>query len=249
MTTLDNLTCTVESLQNLCLSYATGGGGDEGEYRELRRQVLDNPSVSDKLPRFVRTCRDLGQFWAYIKGFAPTYAERRQHIWDGFRPLLERLEAGGDSPAAEEAAERMRVVDSPHVQAAWQSASLRKDSDPEGAITAARTLVESVCKHILDETNSAYDDTWELPKLYKATAEALTLAPNQHSEQIFRQILGGCQTVVEGLGALRNKHGDAHGKGRGSVRPAPRHAALAVNLGGTMASFLIATFEERGFSK
>ena len=83
-----------------------------------------------------------------------------------------------------------------------------------------------------------------MPKLYKLTAEQLNLAPSQHTEKIFKQILGGCQTVVEGLGALRNKLGDAHGKGKRSVKPAARHAELAVNLAGAMATYLIRTWEQ-----
>jgi hypothetical protein len=41
---------------------------------------------------------------------------------------------------------------------------------------------------------------------------------------------------------LRNKIGDAHGKGGKPVKPSPRHAALAVNLAGTMATFLVETW-------
>jgi hypothetical protein len=71
----------------------------------------------------------------------------------------------------------------------------------------------------------------------------LNLAPQQHTEEIFKQILGGCQTVVNGLGSLRNKTGDAHGKGQRYVKPSERHAKLAVNLAGTVSVFLIETLE------
>ena len=49
--------------------------------------------------------------------------------------------------------------------------------------------------------------------------------------------------MVEGLGAFRNREGDAHGRGRLNVKPLSRHAALAVNLAGSLASFLIETWE------
>jgi hypothetical protein len=88
-------------------------------------------------------------------------------------------------------------------------------------------------------------DSADLPKLYGLTSRQLNLSPSQHTEQLFKQILGGCQTVVEGLGALRNRHSDAHGKGVAVARPAPRHAELAVNLAGTMATFLLQTWEAR----
>ncbi len=57
------------------------------------------------------------------------------------------------------------------------------------------------------------------------------------------EILGGCSGIVNGLGSLRNKHGDAHGSGPKAIKPKPRHAELAVNLAGTMAIFLIETYE------
>jgi hypothetical protein len=131
------------------------------------------------------------------------------------------------------------------VQSVWNRALERRISDPEGAITSARALLETVCKHILDDLKVDYDDAADLPKLYRLTSQALQIAPSQHSQAVFKQILGGCTSVVEGLGALRNRLGDAHGGGRAKVRPAPRHAQLAVNLAGSMTSFLVATWEAR----
>ena len=49
--------------------------------------------------------------------------------------------------------------------------------------------------------------------------------------------------INNGLGTLRNKHGDAHRAGSRSIKPKPRHAELAVNLAGTMAIFLVQTYE------
>jgi hypothetical protein len=119
----------------------------------------------------------------------------------------------------------------------------RKTSDPEGAITIARTILESVCKHILDERSVKYDaNKIELPELYRLTSKELNLSPSQHTEEIFKQILGSCSGIISGLGALRNKLGDAHGKGKAKVKPAARHAELAVNLSGTMALYLIETY-------
>lgn len=118
-------------------------------------------------------------------------------------------------------------------------------SDPEGAITATRTTLESVCKHICDERGAAYEDGGDLAKLYKAAAGAMDIAPDQHSERIIRQILSGVGTVVNGLAAMRNSLSDSHGRGKASVRPAPRHAKLAVNAGFAVAGFLIDTHIEK----
>ena len=145
----------------------------------------------------------------------------------------------------ESVTETLIRLDSASVQAAWQKALERRYDDPEGAITSARTLLEAVCKHILDEDEILYEDKDDMPKLYRRVAKHLNLSPSQHTERLFRQILGGCHAIVEGLGSIRNKLGDAHAGGKKIVRPASRHAELAVNLAGAMAQFLVATREVR----
>lgn len=235
----------VGSLKNILVASATGQGADDSEYFRLRHQLIGNAAIKDKLPRFVRTCRNLGEFWPHIKEQDGTYAGRRRYLAEQFDPLLSFLEQQANSPGDESVSGILEKVDAPHIAAAWQKALERRATDPSGAITAARTLIETVCKHILDEQAVTYADSEELPKLYRLTSESLNLSPSQHTEQLFRQILGGCQTVVEGLGAMRNRHSDAHGSGKAGVRPAPRHAELAVNLAGTMATFLLATWEAR----
>ncbi len=234
-----------ETLQNLLVSHATGESEDDGEYRQLRQVFLSDPALERLLPSFIRTCRSLSQFWQFIKYKFSTYAERREFIWNEFKPLLERLEGGSLHPSDEPVSTTLEQFDAAHVNSVWSKALDRRETDPEGAITAARSLLESVCKHILEDLEIAYDDRADLPKLYKATAEGLSLAPSQHTEQVFKQILGGCTAVVEGLGSLRNRLSDAHGKGRAPVKPGARHAELAVNLAGAVANFLIATWNAR----
>jgi hypothetical protein len=149
------------------------------------------------------------------------------------------------SPADNSISATLAAFDPTHVHARWEMAMDRRASEPEGAITIARTLIEDVCKWILDQAEQAWLETDDLPALYRRLAKVLKLAPDDHTEQVFKQILGSCQSVVESLGALRNKLGDAHSSGPKRARPQSRHAELAVNLAGAMATFLVATWEAR----
>lgn len=236
---------SVESLKVMLVSHATGGIADDNEYKCLRRELTASPRIEKMLPRCVHVCRDLSEFWGFIKPKFGTYAERREYLRGEFDPLLTKLETEFRTPSDAAISATVRAVSSAFIQEAWHKALERRSSDPEGAITASRTLLESVCKHILDAAGATYDDSADLPKLYTLTAKQLNLSPSQHTEQLFKQILGGCQTVVEGLGSLRNRHSDAHGKGASGTKPLPRHAELAVNLSGTMATFLLQTWESR----
>lgn len=235
----------VESLQNLMVAIGRGTDRANPDFIRLRGEILAIPELQPLLPDFVTTCRNGAQFWAYIQGKAARYHERDRHIWAGFSPVLSYLETRNNNPSADEVSAVLQTFDSAHVLSAWQKALARKTSDPEAALTSARTLLESTCKHILDSLAIAYNDAADLPDLYSAVAKGLNLSPSQHTEQIFKQVLGGCHSVVQGLGAMRNRLGDAHGKGVASYKPLPRHAALAVNLSGAMAMFLVETFEAR----
>jgi len=236
---------SVESLKVMLISRATGGNGDDNEYKRLRRELIASPQIEKMLPQCLRVCRDLSEFWIFIKPKFDTYAKRKEYLRTEFDPLLTMLETGFRTPSDKAISATVQAVSSSFIQEAWHKALERRSTDPEGAITAARTLLETVCKHILDAAGAMYDDSADLPKLYTLTAKQLTLSPSQHTEQLFKQILGGCQTVVEGLGSLRNRHSDAHGKGVSGTRPLPRHAELAVNLSGAMATFLLQTCESR----
>lgn len=235
-----------EYLQKLLINISTNDGPVyDDHYIKLRRYFIENSTTKQLLPQYVLTNRDPNQFWQFIKHKFPTYAERRRFIWDDFSKLLEYLENPKDLPLTELIEEKLRVFNSEYVIKYWNTAIERKDNDPEGAITISRTLVEGVLKHIADEKKINYSKNADLHEIYKLVAIELNLAPEQHDSKLFKQILGGCSSIVSGLGTLRNRHGDAHGKGKVQYyRPSTRHAELAVNLAGSMSLFLIQTYQE-----
>lgn len=235
-----------EMLEQMMIGLSEASPFDEALYRRLRTEFMEGDARS-LLPSLVRGCRDKGQLWAHLKKVASgsgSWAIRREYIYKSFKPLLEHLEGRNKAPSDSAISETLSSFDPEGVHRAWGKALDRRHEDPDGAITAARTLLETTCKRILDEAGEPYGDD-DLPKLYGRTAKILNLSPSQHTEEAFKAILGGCHAVVQNLGTLRNRIGDAHGQGRNPVRPAPRHAALAVNLAGSMATFLVETWQAR----
>ena len=76
-------------------------------------------------------------------------------------------------------------------------------------------------------------------------SRATSILSSTKQDEDLKAVLGNCQPVVNYLGAIRNKIGDAHGQGKLAIKPKARHAELVVNLAGTMASFLVSTWDER----
>lgn len=234
-----------EMLEGILLAACEGNRSQNPAYAELRSRLMAEPALKPLLPDFVLTCRTLDAFWPRIKAVSPHWAPRRAHVSDTFTPLMDQLEGTHRSPGDTVASDVLQKFNADGVNAIWKKALDRRHTDIDGAITIARTLLETVFKHVLDDAGIEYDDKEELPPLYRKVQKTLNLAPDQHTEEIFKQILGGCASVVQGLGSIRSKIGDAHGRGKGKARASDRHAKLAVNLAGSMASFIVETYVEK----
>lgn len=149
------------------------------------------------------------------------------------------------APGDENPSKILAACDSNEIHAIWQTIMASRESDPGRTLTLSRKLLEDVCKWIIVEAGETYQESADLPVLYRQLAKLMKLAPDDHTEDIFKQILGGCQSMVQGLGSLRNKLSDAHSLGPVRARPSPRHAELASNLSGAMATFLVSTWAVR----
>jgi len=234
-----------EYLQNMLVATATGeGANNNDEYQSLRTHFLQAQFPAEIIPDFVRTRRDLGQFWQFIKFKVSTYRERREFIWESFSKLLSFVESKSLGVDIDESVkEKIKKYGTSAIHKEMQKALERKSSDPEGAITIARTILESICKFILEQKSIPYTESDDLSILYKKASACINLAQEQHSELVYKQILGGCAGIINGLGTLRNKFGDAHGSSDNKPKPSPRHAELAVNLSLSMSLFLLETYE------
>lgn len=233
----------IEGIQNMLVAHVTGGQASDTDYKEIRSELITNAAIKDEIPTFLKKYQNLSQFWAFIKKKFSTYQARREFIWNSFSTILAKLESEQNYPLDDIASQKLEKINQSYIQKEWQKALERRADDPEGAITSARSLLETVCKFVLDTKQIQYKDSDDLPKLYKQTSEVLNLSPTQHTENIFKEILSGCISVVKGLGSLRNKLSDAHGKGITYVAPSQRHAEFAVNIAGATSIFLLETLK------
>jgi hypothetical protein len=121
--------------------------------------------------------------------------------------------------------------------------------DPPAAISAAKELLESTCKVILDATETPFSKGDDLPGLYRKVAEVLRLNAESVSEsatgsQAAQKTLRTLTTTVQSLAELRNQLGLGHG--RSAPSPAlERHARLSFNACVTVVEFLLDTWQVR----
>lgn len=121
--------------------------------------------------------------------------------------------------------------------------------DPADALLAARELLETVCKLVLENYDDPPPKNASLGQMYAQTAEHLGLRAkaiqgDDVAPKAAKQVLQGLQSVAEGLGELRTRVGRGHG--RTSTSPArQRHAELGTSAAATLALFVLDTWHER----
>ena len=122
-------------------------------------------------------------------------------------------------------------------------------SDPPGAISSSKELVESVLKLILDDYNVDYTNRDDLPALYKKVQKALRLnaeavAGDSAASKAAVEALRALVSTVQGLAQMRNAMGLGHGRTKASVA-LTRHARLAFNATVAVVEFLLDTWRVR----
>ncbi|WP_414608303.1 abortive infection family protein [Stenotrophomonas pavanii] len=122
----------------------------------------------------------------------------------------------------------------------WDRAIGRSKSDPMGSITAANSFLESVMKWIVEQSGEPVPENRK--KLFELTVKLVGdgLPSGQDSA-----ILAHFDTIMREIGSLRSKIGDAHGSTSTARPPTPSQALLSVNIAGSLALYLLDSFEEQ----
>jgi len=139
----------------------------------------------------------------------------------------------------------LRERNLPEVNAEFERAIAAINSDPPAAVTAACSILESLCKvYIQDEGLPIPSKQTAIP-LWAAVSKHLGLSPSTVEEEDLKRILSGLTSVVDGIGGFRTHASSAHGHGRKSYRIAPRHARFVVHAAHTLVAFVIETWDDR----
>jgi len=167
-----------------------------------------------------------------------------------FFDLIGRIESGVSPPVLTSLSGAAQVLNFDTVTRDLDRARASIDTDPEDAVTAACSTVESVCRSILIELGLGLPEKKDIKGLFAAVRKPLGLSTDRTDldpliADDVRKILSGLATVVEGIGSLRTHGGDAHGRERGYTRIDRRIASLAIHSASTVALFLIETWQRK----
>lgn len=91
----------VKLLHDVLVAVSTGKSYDDAEmvsnYQTSRKALIQNRSISNHIPDFVKKYRELPAFWGYIKNKPGGYADRRRYLGEVFAPLFDYLDKNEDA--------------------------------------------------------------------------------------------------------------------------------------------------------
>lgn len=246
----------VELMMECGLDYQVDGSRVPSLTAFLRDLIATDPEGGAKLARVILRFAEPDDY-----GHEP---ERQQAVVahlnralarDGLEVVLRRdrphlVEAGRSGAVVGAVASKAATIDFNTMQLDLERALASAGDDPEDAVTASCSVIESVCRSILVELELPLPAKRDIDGLVRAVQEPLGLSPARSDLPTevaadIRQVLGGLTTTAKGIGALRTHAGDAHGRERGFRRIDARIARLAIHAASTLALFLIETWELR----
>jgi len=131
------------------------------------------------------------------------------------------------------------------IQREWDRAILSINTDPADALTAASSMIEATFKFILHNTGTSFPTKQDIQGLSKAVYPLLKISPEKEVDEDFRTLFQSTISIIQSLGTIRTKIGDAHGASPSRAEPAEKHARLATNVAGALSLFLLETYVER----
>lgn len=233
--------------------------GNSSRYPALTEcliQVARGPDAQRLLPRIIESAADPRDFvnepekhgavLHYLNKFLAYDGLELQHQGHVMRLIL----AGTRTQVVADLVVKTDILDFDTVRRDLDRALASAEHDPEDAVTAACSTIESMCRSILLELGHPLPNKKDIGGLYRAVREPLGLSPERSdlsSEVIddVRKVLSGLATAIEGIGALRTHAGDAHGRERGFRRIDARIARLAIHSASTVALFLLETWQQK----
>jgi hypothetical protein len=132
----------------------------------------------------------------------------------------------------------------PHIEQQVNALEAAVVENPALVFDLAKTLIESVCKAILQARKVSFANDDNLPRLFRETTEHLPFLPPAASNSVearksLERTLGGLHTAVQGICELRNSCGFAsHGSAQARPPLESVQALLAAQCADAIIGFL-----------
>lgn len=109
----------------------------------------------------------------------------------------------------------------------------------DSALTKARTLLEEVFCWAIERKGEQPSSSGDVGKMFSQVKCLYNIHADKTMDRRICDLVNGLNKIVDSIGQMRNKQGDAHGVGASRVNIEDYHARLAVNAAANVADFVL----------
>ncbi|WHY63657.1 abortive infection family protein [Cytobacillus firmus] len=239
---------TLEKVKSEITSYINGSSSQFIDNESFRKARIIIKRISQEqnleVPSFITACRTVEETVdeLYSDG-APDFVQVN-YVNLSFNKYIDFLEEQQlDVKIVHVEAEVPEELKFEYILESIEKCENRINSgDYSGAVTSAKTLVEGVCKEILNKfADITIDNKTDLPALFTKVRQNLNLDPRDPDlDKALKEVLTGLIKIVNGISEIRNKRGDSHIP---TYKIDRHHALIVVNSAKTVVTFLFNTYE------
>jgi len=205
---------------------------DEEEYRRVRGRLLTLPVR----PAFLQSCSDYQRLRIRLIGIAKgrgSYAQRDRWVASQLAELAEEAPSLSYDRAVTSVGAAFDDVTMKWVRSHWEEAVGFLGTHDAQAVSASRSMLESVCKAVLHEHAVQWKSSWGMDRLVRETRQVLEIDDLLG----MKPLLDALDDAMRAMAKIRAAAGADHGLGPSDERVPPDIAELFVNVAGAMALF------------
>ncbi len=151
----------------------------------------------------------------------------------------------GSNPTTKTLEYYFKAGDFSSIEKEFERSLAHIDRDPHASITAASSIIESLCKTYIETFNIEMPNKQSIVPLWKTVQQHLGFNIDHNLEGDQRKIFQGLSSIVDGVGAFRTHIGSAHGRGIQPPQIAVAEARLAVNSAHTLVLFIMESWKNK----
>ena len=222
----------VEVLNKFGIDVSYGSSSRWMYVKALLEHCIENNRVSDMLAYFF----SLARFQKEFSGLTPEEIKRRHELrCFGNNYVITSVD---DMPAM--SIPSINTIDRSYIK----DMANRAQEDIElgnfdSALTKARTLLEEVFCWAIERKGEQSSSSGDVGKMFSQVKCLYNIHADKTMDRRICDLVNGLNKIVDSIGQMRNKQGDAHGVGASRVNIEDYHARLAVNAAANVADFVL----------
>ena len=173
--------------------------------------------------------------------------QSEQNLWKECLNIAEKLIQS--NPVQNLKTSNIKNIDHSFIQEHIEKCDKKiNDEDFSGAITNARSLIETILLYIESKLSGEEKKfNGDLNSLYKNIAIKLNLSvdKNKKIDDSLKKIISGLFSIISGIAELGNDLGDRHGKANKNYIAERHHAILVVNSAKSFTEFIFSSYEKQ----